>query len=86
MKKKIIKLINNERSNKKITSVKGCDATSNDYCYELDLGVCTVYAYDDCSKDYDGCSNGGHDLCVLDFASDCTGAGIIDKCEHDLPN
>lgn len=84
MKKKIIKLINNERTNKKITSVKGCDATSTDYCYELDHAECTVYAYDDCSKDYEGCSSSANDLCALDFYSDCIGSGVTDKCLHDL--
>jgi hypothetical protein len=75
--KKFIKLINNERSQKKITaqlavSVGACDGTSFDKCTETDAAHCYSYSYDMCGKDlatcfseqYDFCSNEDNSLCV----------------------
>lgn len=77
--KKIIKFINNERSSGRICSKKACDTTAYDYCsvYTADSAECTVYAYDECSKDYAACYEGGQDFCVNIDETVCSGAGPI---------
>ena len=66
--KKIIKLINNERINRNVSSAKAtleCDATSTDVCamVNYDNAHCTVGSYDLCVKDYAACSNHSIDYC-----------------------
>ena len=78
--KKIIKLVNNERTNSKLTSLKACgaDATSIDTCVSLDNADCTNYALDRCTKDYAGCYNGADDTCYQDTDA-CGGPGAEDN-------
>lgn len=78
MKKRVIKLINNERKNSKLTSGKACDSTSVDVCSMIDASECVLYAYDSCTKDYSPCGKGAHDICGYDITS-CSGAGQIDR-------
>ncbi len=61
--KKIIRLINNERMNRRIESSKACDATSTDVCAEKDNASCTISSYDLCIKDYKSCTNNSIDFC-----------------------
>lgn len=63
--RKIIKLVNNERINRRIESEKACDASSQDVCAEVnnDFAECTLGSIDLCVKDYAGCSNGHIDYC-----------------------
>ena len=81
--RKIIKLINNERMNQKISSSKAvdfpCDSSSNDYCSEVDNAICTVGSYDLCVKDYAGCTNHTTDYCasVYDYSA-CYTPGATD--------
>lgn len=85
MKKKIIKLINNERTNKKIISAKGCDTTSFDECatQNYDNAHCTIYSYDQCVKgDYAACTNSSIDYCSYDHAG-CYQNQSQDTCEID---
>lgn len=74
--KKIIKLINNERMNRKVSVRKACDATSTDICTEYDCGVCTVSSTDICLKDIGGtCVENAHDYCpTRDYAGCANGA------------
>ncbi|MBO5110836.1 MAG: hypothetical protein J6D21_08995 [Clostridia bacterium] len=76
--KKVIKLVNNERANSKLESQKACDSTSIDTCVYDDVGNCTNYALDKCTKDYGDCSNGADDTCYMDY-DDCAGPGEVDK-------
>lgn len=85
--KKMIKLINNERINPKITPRKAntcpsdlpCpDPTSIDFCMRIDYAHCTLYAVDDCNKDYAACSQGALDLCDWTDYAACHGAGQND--------
>ncbi len=85
MKKHILNFVNNERTNVRVTSKKGYDRCINgayDYCpsYSEDLGICSNYAYDECSvKDKAACSNGGDDICTIDLGSDgCQAPGTRD--------
>lgn len=75
VKKKIIRLINNERSDIKIRSGVACDQTSADICPRpsYDYMHCSVYSYDYCgNKDYDACHNYGYDYCSYNDRDDCT--------------
>ena len=84
MKKKTIKLVNNERIATKISSVKACATTSYDVCGVdgYDVATCHTYAFDECGKDYQYCSEGADDICVyIDRGSVCSGAGTVDKCD-----
>jgi len=67
--KKILKLVNNERKNKKVMSIKavGCDATSVDFCEIEDFAGCVIYAFDTCNKDYAGCMEGADDYCNVNY-------------------
>ena len=65
--KKIIKLINNEKIARKISSTKACDRHSDDICYEKDYASCTVYSIDICTLDYKGCTNNSTDYCNTDI-------------------
>ena len=71
--RKIIKLINNERTNEKIQSKKAtydnacCEADSVDICAVVDYVACTAYAIDKCNKDYAGCTTEAWDICDRDF-------------------
>lgn len=82
--KKIIKLINNERTNLTIASKKAdvaCDNTSIDYCGYVDRGGCAVYAYDKCdSYDLAACFEGAHDHCeTKNYDTEaCYGVGTVD--------
>ena len=74
--KKTIKLVNNERINAKIASIKACDATSYDVCTVLneDNAECKQYSYDRCGKDYALCYSNGYDLCYNIDNTACTGS------------
>ena len=63
--KRIIKLINNERTNRTISAAKACDASSEDVCAmkNYDLAQCTISSFDLCVKDYAGCTNNSIDYC-----------------------
>ena len=63
MKKRVIKLINNERLSTNIASVPTCDDTSINNCERLDLALCTVNSYDACGKDFYSCSADKTDYC-----------------------
>lgn len=81
MSKKVIKLINNERLNTKVVAAKSCDSTSVDICSgnTYDKAQCSVYAYDDCGKDYAACYEGANDICAnIDNNAPCHGAGAHD--------
>ena len=66
--RKIIKLINNERVNRKVSVRKACDATSIDICEEFDFQSCTVSSTDICIKDLQGaCANSSYDSCTRDY-------------------
>lgn len=67
--RKIIKLINDERMNRKLSARKACDATSTDICAEFDSAACTIGSYDMCIKDFKGCTNNSNDYCSRDYAS-----------------
>lgn len=87
MTKKIIKLINNERLNAKITSVKatGCPGAAVDTCTSIDYSnsYCTSYAYDLCNKDYTACREGAQDICGnIDNDGPCEGVGVNDYCDY----
>ena len=55
MKRRFIKLINNERNNAKISSIKATenpcsgDATSEDVCTYVDRAHCFTHAFDQCN-------------------------------------
>lgn len=81
MNKKIIKLINNERINTKISSMKAayCDNGAIDECTFVDNAQCSNFAYDDCGKDYSACYDGADDVCTnVDSDAPCHGAGAED--------
>lgn len=64
--KKIIKLINDECTNAKMVSVKGCDSSSTDHCYDEDYAKCQVYSIDICVvKDLAACYNYSEDVCAI---------------------
>ena len=75
--KMILKLINNERINRKIDSAKACDISSQDVCAleNYDFAQCTVSSYDLCVKDLAGCTNNTVDYCGgsdgWDYTADC---------------
>ena len=88
MSKKLIKLINNERINLSIKSQKAvepddnahCKDDSVDICVYVDNAACSIYANDQCGKDYAACMEGAWDLCTA-VAKDvdlCIGAGVAD--------
>ncbi len=64
---KLVKLINNERNDRRIIPMKAdvCTGQSTDICklYE-DNAICTVNSYDVCGKDYAGCYNYSYDYCA----------------------
>lgn len=74
--KKIIRLINNERTGFKNFSGKACEDTSFNRCQVLDAATCTVNSYDVCTKDYAACYNKGYDFCdttTIDYDA-CVGS------------
>ena len=84
MKTRILKLINDERTNVRITSKKGayseCTGGAYDRCPSVstDMAFCGTYAYDKCTKeDYAACQQGAHDECGYDYKA-CVGAGVTD--------
>ena len=81
--KKIIKLINNERLNEKISSLTAyvqCDSTSGDVPGDIDQAGCAIYAYDKCSTyDLAACIQGAHDYCEGTYDTKaCIGPGAVD--------
>ncbi|MBE6799059.1 MAG: hypothetical protein E7525_04725 [Ruminococcaceae bacterium] len=84
MNKRIIKLINNERTTSKIKSLKadagecGADVTAADICHYFDRAKCSSFAYDECTKDYTSCSNHSYDFCNSDYDDPCKGIGVVD--------
>ena len=83
MKKKLISLINNERTNIAIHSAKAsdlCPSGARDICYtNEDHAQCTTYAYDVCGKDYAACYDGADDVCSNIDTTVCSGAGAEDN-------
>lgn len=66
--KKIIKLINDECTNAKVVSVKGCDSNSTDHCYSDDHAECQVYSVDICAvKDLAACYYHSQDVCAFEL-------------------
>ena len=82
MKKKIIKLINNEKTKTNLNSAKACDLMSSDECSEKDNAECTLHATDTCTKDHAACSFEATDICTYDFDS-CSGVNEYDTCGTD---
>ena len=79
-KKRLIRLVNDERSLLSIRKAPACDGTAVDGgCKYYDI-PCTFYAYDEpCDIDMKGCSFGADDYCYGEKDTrDCSGAG-----EHD---
>lgn len=75
--RKMLKLVNNERINRKIESGKACDSTSIDICAleNYDLAECTLGAYDLCVKDFVGCKGDKMDYCGpngYDMINECS--------------
>lgn len=76
MKKHILKLVNDERTNVRIASKKGytgpCTAGAYDWCpsASTDYAFCSgAGAYDDCKvKDYYPCMQGQLDACSIDVS------------------
>lgn len=65
--KKFVKLINNERNDRRIVPAKaeGCIGHSTDTCtLHEDHATCTVNSYDVCAKDYAACYNYSYDYCA----------------------
>ena len=83
MKKKRIKLINNEITKIRLKSAKACDAISTDTCEEEDNGNCYILAVDTCVKDYTGCSYQANDDCRYDYST-CSGPNTYDLCDIDI--
>ena len=73
MKKRTLKLINDEYLNKKVISAKACDETSTDICYDenADYAHCEVYSYDVCTKDYAACVKYSYDYCAVKDMDGC---------------
>ena len=84
MTKKIIKLINNEKTETKIKSTKAYSAGSIDVCTEIDLAACYNLAYDKCEKDYAACINEAYDYCTESDHAGCYEEGAYDYCATDL--
>ena len=84
MKKRFLKLVNNERTNIRISSKKGydrCTGGAYDWCSSssTDMAFCGTYAYDYCSKqDYAACQQGADDTCSIDRTV-CIGPGQEDN-------
>lgn len=84
MKTRILKLINNERTNVRIASKKGvttCTEGAVDICIEknADFAHCGTYAYDYCIKeDHAACQQGADDTCYIDRTV-CIGPGQEDN-------
>ncbi len=79
MKKRLIKLINDERQRAGVKSSKGCTTGAVDICNQIDAAYCTTYAYDECRKDYAACSAGADDYCAYTDRSSCSGPGAEDN-------
>ena len=83
MKKKLISLINNERTNIAINSAKAqdhCTVGAEDTCYTNENHAhCTTYAYDYCGKDYAACYDGADDVCYNIDTTVCYGPGAEDN-------
>lgn len=63
-KKKIIRLINNERKNSAIRSGKAAGCTPEDFCLILDAATCMVQSVDVCyGKDLAACYYHAEDYC-----------------------
>ena len=83
MKKKLISLINNERTNIAINSAKAsglCTEGAYDHSYtDENHALCTTYAYDVCGKDYAACFDGADDVCYNIDTTVCYGPGAEDN-------
>jgi hypothetical protein len=83
MKKKLISLINNERTNIAIHSAKASDYCTDgayDHSYtDENHAHCTTYAYDVCGKDYAACYAGADDVCSYTDTTVCYGPGAEDN-------
>ena len=74
--KKFVKLINNERNDRRIASTKGCTGQSYDRCSSgEDYATCTVNSYDVCVKDYAGCFDNSYDFCSYKDTDACGNFG-----------
>ena len=83
MKKKLISLINNERTNIAINSAKAqdhCTVGATDIYYsDENHAHCTTYAFDSCGKDYAACYDGADDVCYNIDTTVCYGPGAEDN-------
>lgn len=80
MEKKILKLINDERTSLKINSAKACSV--QDSCVIDSSGICQVY--DVCYKDGHNCGPIYRDSCDTDNESmDCNKLQTNDSCGVD---
>ena len=82
--KRMIRLINDERTLLVVKKALACDSTSNDggcSSVENDLAVCSLYAYDKaCYIDMAACYSGADDVCAgLYDTTGCSGAGLYDE-------
>ena len=85
--KKIINLINNERINtlihskKAVTDNAACYNGAADICSYIDNDGCSIYAHDNCQKDYASCVGvESVDICSIDYAA-CFN-GTLDICNQ----
>ena len=81
--KKYISLINNERKNMIIKSIKAsslCTTGATDIYHDgVNAAHCTTYAYDSCGKDYAACFDGADDVCINVDTTVCYGPGAEDN-------
>lgn len=75
MKKRTLKLINNECISKKLVSAKACSSGASDICVEEDNKSCALYSYDYCGKDYAACTNYSYDYCEVEDYTACSNKG-----------
>ena len=82
--KRMIRLINDERTLLVVKKALACGSGANDggcSSSENDMAVCNLYAYDkNCFVDMAACSSGAYDVCAgLYDTSGCSGAGQYDE-------
>lgn len=84
MKKRTLKLINNEHLNKKVISAKACDETSTDICYDenADYAHCELHSFDVCTKDYVPCVEHSYDYCEYLDLKPCSNYSIDTELEQ----
>jgi len=84
MKKKMLKLINNEITKNSLSPSKACTDGSTDICNNIDYSSCATHSVDYCIKlDRADCSNYADDQCYEDYGNECSGYGSTDYCGID---